>query len=280
MRPVLFQIGESFKAYGYGFCIAVGIILCVAFAYYRAKKKYAIDPDMLFNAAIIGIVAGFIGGKLLYWIVEIKTIIANPHFMLESLTGGFVVYGGLVLGILAPVVYLKWIKKVTVLEKVDLAVASIAMAQGIGRIGCFLAGCCFGREIPAGAWYSFIGVTFPAHPLCEAPAGVALIPTQLISAGGDLLLFLFLWWYTKRERFAGENTCLYIGLYAIGRFLVEMLRGDKIRGFAGALSTSQWISIGMLVLAVVLYFVFRKMGGAPLRVVGPYVEEGKKTTDK
>ena len=272
MHPILFSIGDKLNIYSYGFMIAMGMITCVVVAYLRAGKRYATDPDILFNCALIGIVSGMIGAKITYWIVE---LLRDPeHFnfgdQLKNFTAGFVIYGGLILGVLCCLFYVKKIRKMSFIRIFDIAAPSIAIGQGIGRIGCFLAGCCFGKEIPADAWYSFLGVTFPNDPLCEAPANVLLMPTQLISAAGDLLLAGFLIWYTDRERFAGETSVFYIGLYAIGRFLVEFLRGDAARGSVGPLSTSQFIAIIMLVLSVGLWFFCRKLNIEPLRPVGPY----------
>ena len=274
MHPILFTIGEKLTIYSYGLMIALGMITCVAVAYVRAGKRYATDPDILFNCALIGIVSGMLGAKLTYWIVELLRDPKNFDFgwQIEHFTAGFVIYGGLILGVLCCLFYVKKIKKMSFLRIFDIAVASIAIGQGIGRIGCFLAGCCYGAPIPEGHWLSFIGVIFPNEALCEAPAGVLLWPTQLISAAGDLLLAAFLLFYTDRERFAGETSVFYIGLYAIGRFLVEFLRNDP-RGTVGPFSTSQFIAIIMLVLAVALWFVFRKMNVEPLRPVGPYQKE-------
>lgn len=270
MCPVLFTIGDKITVYGYGLMMALGMVACVAFASWRCKKYYAINPDLMFNIAIIGIIAGIIGAKILYWIVELKNIIADPKFMLKTLTSGFVIYGGLIGGALAPMVYVLFIKKDTFMDKFDIAVASIAMAQAFGRIGCFLAGCCYGKEIPADAWYSFIGVTFPETTYTEAPAGVLLIPTQLISAGLNLLNCVFLTIYTSHERFRGETGCLYIVFYAVGRFFLEYLRGDAARGSVGAISTSQFISIIIFVVGVVLWIILFKKNGSPLRKVGEY----------
>ena len=274
MHPILFTIGEKITIYGYGLMIALGMITCVVVAYLRAGKRYGTDPDILFNCALIGIVSGMIGAKLTYWIVEFLKDPKGFDFVwqLKNFTAGFVVYGGLILGVLCCWFYVKKIKKKSFLKIFDIAAPSIAIGQGIGRIGCFLAGCCFGKEIPAGHWLSFIGVVFPNEALCEAPAGVLLWPTQLMSVAGDLLLAVFLIWYTDRERFAGEVSVLYIGLYAIGRFLIEFLRGDEVRGFVGFLSTSQFIAVIMLVLAVALWFVFKKIHVEPLRPVGAYVK--------
>lgn len=272
MCPTLFKIGDHFQISGYGACIGLGALLCFILAYYRAKKIYAINPDVLINAGLVGLIAGLLGAKIMYWITVFPSFMKDPWFYVRNFGSGFVVYGGLITGILAPIVYLKLIKKESFLDKLDLAVASIALAQGVGRIGCLLAGCCYGQEIPDGAWYSFIGITFAGVEGCEAPAGVSLIPTQIISAVGDFLLCGFLIFYARRERFRGETSVFYILLYAVGRFFVEMLRGDEIRGFVGPFSTSQFVSILMVVLAVVLFFVFRKMNLKPLRASGPYVK--------
>lgn len=276
MCPVLFTIGDKITIYGYGLMMALGMVACVAFACWRCKKKYAINPDLMFNIAVIGIIAGVIGSKLLYWIVEIKKIIADPKFMLNTLTSGFVIYGGLIGGVLAPFVYVTCIKKDTFMDKFDIAVASVALAQAFGRVGCFLAGCCYGKPIPDGAWYSFIGVTFPETAFTEAPAGVLLIPTQLISSGLNLLNFIFLTLYASHERFRGETSCLYIVFYAVGRFFIEYLRGDAARGTVGALSTSQFISIIIFVFGVVLWLFLLKKNGAPLRIAGEYKDKTEK----
>lgn len=123
-------------------------------------------------------------------IVEFKTFIRDPKTVLGS--EGFVVYGGIIAGFLTAIVYCR-IKKLYFLEYFDLAVASISMAQGFGRIGCFLAGCCYGRETT-----SRFGVVFPEGGL--APAGVKLIPTQLISSAGDFLIMIVLLLYYRKNK--------------------------------------------------------------------------------
>ena len=131
--------------------------------------------------------------------------------------------------------------------------ASISMAQGFGRIGCFLAGCCYGRETT-----SRFGVVFPEGGL--APAGVKLIPTQLISSAGDFLIMIVLLLYyrkNKKDGTPGNVGFLYMLLYGVGRFLVEFLRNDN-RGGAWMFSTSQWISMVILAGGIVLYLVNKK----------------------
>ena len=274
MKVVLFQIG-SFSVYGYGLMMALGIVAAFALALIRSKYFYKIDPDIFFNGGIIGLVFGLLGAKVTYWLVEIKSVIANPRMLLD-IGGGFVVYGGVILGILIPIIYLKKIRKTTVLDKLDLAMPSISIGQAIGRVGCLLAGCCYGRPVPEGAWY---GITFPAG--AEAPAGVALYPTQIISAVGNLLLCVFLVLYTNKERVRGEVVTLYMILYSVGRFLVEFLRNDP-RGNVGALSTSQFISIFVFAAGIGLWIFLKHKNLSPLRRAGRFVsaEEQKKADQK
>ena len=125
-------------------------------------------------------------------------------------------------------------------------VAQIALAHACGRIGCFLAGCCYGRETD-----SFLGVVFPEHSM--APSGVKLLPTQLFSSAGDFLIMAILLLYSRKTRPKGRTGALYLILYGIGRFLIEFLRADD-RGTVGSLSTSQFISIGIVAVGLILFF--------------------------
>ena len=181
MHSILFSIGP-FHVYGYGFMIAIGVICAFAIGCALAKRS-GLDDDVLFSMGIVGVIGGIIGAKLLYYIVEFPSILEDPSILL-NFGEGFVVYGGLIAGFLSPLLYTR-IKKLSFLPYLDCAVPGVAFAQGCGRIGCFLAGCCYGEETTA--WY---GVIFPADSL--APAGVSLIPTQLISAAGDFLFALIL----------------------------------------------------------------------------------------
>ena len=132
------------------------------------------------------------------------------------------------------------------MEYFDLCSASIALAQGFGRIGCFLAGCCYGRETT-----SSLGVVFPEGSL--APAGVKVLPTQLFSSAGDFgIMFVLLWHYHHRKK-VGDTGFLYMLLYGIGRFGIEFLRNDN-RGEVGIFSTSQFISLFIIAAAILLFF--------------------------
>lgn len=265
MKINLFSIGK-FTIHGYGLMIAIGILCCVAMASYRAKKN-GLDQEAIVDIGIYGVIGGFLGAKILYVIVEFKTFIKDPKTVLGS--EGFVVYGGIIAGFLTAIVYCR-IKKLYFLEYFDLAVASISMAQGFGRIGCFLAGCCYGRPTD-----SVFGVVFPEDSL--APAGIKLIPTQLISAAGDfaiaiILIILADAVFKKAKEsslkaktgfgmVSGDIGCIYMFLYGIGRFLVEFLRND-VRGTVGNLSTSQFISLFIVAGSIILYVINHKKASA------------------
>ncbi len=242
MKEILFEIGP-FKIYGYGLMIAIGVIAAFAVAMYR-EKKWKIGDDKVFDLGIWSLIGGMIGAKLLFWITELPSLIENPAKIWSTMSTGFVVYGGLIGGILAGYLFCR-VKKLAFLKYFDLVMPSIALAQAFGRVGCFLAGCCYGREAHAG-W----GIIF--HESAYAPNGVSLIPTQLISSGLNFLNFLALILIARRTKKNGQVGALYLVFYSIGRFVLEFFRGDP-RGNVGALSTSQFIAIFMLIAGIVIF---------------------------
>ena len=132
------------------------------------------------------------------------------------------------------------------LSYLDLMIPSVALAQALGRVGCFLAGCCYGKETD-----SPLGVVFTNSDF--APNGVKLLPTQLFMAGGDLIIMAVLLWYAAKRPMRGRTSALYLILYSIGRFFVEFLRNDD-RGTVGMLSTSQFIAIFTFLAGVAGFF--------------------------
>lgn len=249
MHSELFTIG-SVTIYSYGLMMALGMICAVVVSMARAKKR-GLDDDALFNMGLLAILAGVVASKLLYWLVNIKAIIADPSLLLD-LSNGFVFYGGVICGVLVAYLYCRK-KKMDFVQYADCAIPTVALAQGIGRIGCFLAGCCYGKETDG-----ILGIVFPAGSL--APSGVALYPTQLFMAIGNFLLAAFLFWYTRQNKKQASQPGMaliwYMILHATGRFIIEFFRGDE-RGAFLFFSTSQWISLGLLIAAVILVFVLR-----------------------
>lgn len=241
MKNELFSIGP-FTVYGYGLMIAIGILAAYVTAEYRAKK-HGLDPDKIFYLVIWAVVGGFAGAKVLYFLTRLKDIMENPRVLLD-LADGFVVYGGIIGGIFSAMAYCK-IKKMPFLKYFDLVMPSVALAQGFGRIGCFLAGCCYGRETD-----SALGIVF--HNSNYAPNGVKLLPMQLISSGLDFMLCIVLILLDRKKKGDGQIAGFYLVLYSIGRFILEFYRGDLIRGNVGALTTSQFIAIFVALAGVIL----------------------------
>ena len=230
MHNEILTIG-SVTIYGYGLMIGIGVIVAMLTGDKRANKR-GLNGELVYGLTITAVVLGFMAAKVLFIITNWGRFIKAPLDYLSS--EGFVVYGGLFGGILAALGYWK-IKKVSGFDYLDLMVPSVAIAQGFGRIGCFLAGCCYGRETT-----SPLGVVFTHSAF--APNNVRLIPTQLISSAGNFVIAAILLWYASKPRKRFQTTILWILLYSIGRFFIEFLRNDA-RGNVGALSTSQFIAI-------------------------------------
>ncbi|MED9903268.1 MAG: prolipoprotein diacylglyceryl transferase [Lachnospiraceae bacterium] len=240
MYNELFSIGP-FTVHSYGVMIAIGVIAALFVGEARAKKRN-MNGDVLYPMTFLCVILGFMSAKILFCIVEWKLFLEDP---IHVLTGsGFVVYGGIVGGALAAYLYCR-IKKISFVDYFDLMLPSVALAQGFGRIGCFFAGCCYGRETD-----SVFGIAFKNS--AYAPNGVKMIPTQLISSAGMFLIAGILFWYARKERRKGRVGALYMILYSVGRFFVEFLRNDY-RGEIGIFSTSQFISLFVFAAGIVLF---------------------------
>lgn len=243
MKNELFQIGPL-TVYAYGLMIAIGVLVAYLVGEYRAKK-YKLNPEILFSLTISCLVGGIVGAKLLFYIVEIKAIIEDPSILLD-ITHGFVVYGGIIGGILTGYVFCK-IKKLEFWKYFDLVMPSIALAQGFGRLGCLFAGCCYGRETDS--WFHIV-----YEDSSFAPNGVALLPTQIISSGLNFIHFFLLIFLARKVKASGQVAGLYLIFYSIGRFCLEFLRNDP-RGAVSILSTSQFISIFIFIVGVGIFAV-------------------------
>lgn len=242
MKNELLTIGP-FTVYGYGAMIALGILAAYFVAEFRAKKL-KMDAEQVAYITIWCVIGGFIGAKLLFWITEWKSILGKPSFLMQTLSDGFVVYGGIIGGILIGFLYSR-VKKLEFWEYFDLIMPSIALAQGFGRIGCLLAGCCYGYETD-----SVCSITFQTSDF--APNGVALVPTQIYSSLLDFIHFGILLLISKHKKADGVVGAFYLIFYSIGRFVLEFFRGDVERGNVGIFSTSQFIGIFMAIVGVMI----------------------------
>ncbi|MCL1914062.1 MAG: prolipoprotein diacylglyceryl transferase [Eubacteriaceae bacterium] len=240
MHPQLFTIGP-FTIYTYGLMTALGFVSAMLVGSWKAKKN-GLDPDQVYNIVLVALIGGYAGSKLLFYITEIKSIIQNPKMLLD-IGNGFVVYGGLISGSGSVYLYCKK-KNLSFIKYADLLFPSVAMAQGIGRIGCHLAGCCYGKTTTLA-----IGIVFPQGSF--APPGIPLLPTQLISTLGDLAIAAILHTIYAKRTYYGQTTTFYLILYGVGRFAIEFLRDDP-RGSVSFLTTSQFISIFFIVAGIAM----------------------------
>lgn len=227
----------------YGLCMAVAMLLAVGLSYIRTKKRGE-DCDKLITIALFAVVFGLLGSKLLYFFVTyswselVELVRANGFKALME--GGLVFYGGLIGGVIGAFIGAAAVKA-PLSRYSDAVVPTLPLAHAIGRMGCFCSGCCYGRETD-----SWIGMCFPNSITGLAP-DVAVIPTQLIESCANLIVFIFLMIFTIKRRKGFTTLFVYMTCYGVIRFLIEFLRGDEIRGFFGALSTSQWISLALII---------------------------------
>ncbi len=232
MLPELFSIGPI-TIYSYGLMTAIGIIAAIWIGEIQMKKTGIAKEGFLFGMGIACVIGGYASSKILFWITILPEIVENPSRILDF-ASGYVVYGGLIGGVLTAYVYCR-IKKVDFWKSFDLVAPLVALAQCIGRIGCFLAGCCYGQPTE-----SACGIVFENS--LYAPTGIKLFPAQLVSSGLNLINFIVLYVLWKKAKLKkGCVGAIYIINYSVGRFFLEYFRGDLERGNVGSFSTSQFI---------------------------------------
>jgi len=227
--------------------MAIGIIVGYYMLELRAKKR-GFDSDSVFTMAVWAVICGLLGAKILYLLTRAKDLIADPSLFWDCLKNGFVVYGSIIGGILGAWGYCR-VKKLPFLQMFDLTVPGLALAQGIGRIGCLLAGCCYGMEVAKDCPLQIV-----FKDSAYAPNNVPLLPTQIISSVLNVLHFAVLLFLSGKLKNSGQLAGCYLVFYSIGRFVLEFFRGDLIRGNIGTLTTSQFISL--FTGAVGLFMVF------------------------
>ncbi|MST82619.1 prolipoprotein diacylglyceryl transferase [Bilifractor porci] len=245
----LFSIGPL-TFHTYGLMSAIGIIAAYFVLESRIRKK-GLDDSHLFGLLIACLVFGYAGSKLLYIITILPLLASDPDLFLHSLSNGWVIFGGLLGGILGGYLFCRW-KKLPSWKFFDVGMPAVALAQGFGRIGCFFAGCCYGVETSGPVYLEFSHSDY-------APNGIHLVPTQLISSAVDFCIFAFLSVYDKKwKKKDGEDLALYLILYSGARIIVEFWRGDLIRGAVGPFSTSQFIGLFTLAAGIIIFVMRRK----------------------
>ena len=231
----------------YGVLAAIGLIgglwMCVRFA-----VRDGLNENKAWNLGIIAILGALVGAKLMFIVVNWSYFFDHPRELLnpELLQAAGVYYGGFLLGSVAALLYI-WRAGLPLLRTFDDFAPGIALGHSVGRLGCFFAGCCYGRETDA-AW----AVTFTnpyAALISGTPLNVPLHPTQIYESLAVFCIFLVLVAIWKRRSFSGQVIGTYLFLYGIARYFIEFYRGDPGRGsvFGGAMTLTQLISILLVV---------------------------------
>jgi len=233
MHPIICKIGP-FVLYSYGLMLAVAFMVSLLLIREQARKK-GIDFDLIFNLSFVVFVFGIIGARVFYIGQNLFYYIENPLEMIMLQHGGMSWFGGLIAGTCAGILFLKK-RKLAVYPVMDFIVPYVALSQAIGRIGCLLNGCCYGKP-------SEYGIYFPVHD-------AVLIPTQIYSSLILVLIFIILRIVQDRPHKEGQILFLYLLLYSTKRFFIEFWRDDNMVIFSG-LTLFQLLSIAIFVLSVI-----------------------------
>jgi phosphatidylglycerol---prolipoprotein diacylglyceryl transferase len=266
MYPRLFELPWSIGSFGpitvytYGVLLAAAYLLGLKFAMVRAKSR-GLDEARVLDLGIYIIISALIGAKLLLLVTDFRTFMSDPHELMTLARSGGVFYGGLILAVAVALWYIRRVK-LPLWTTCDSFAPGIALGHVVGRFGCLFAGCCYGKPTSM-PW----GITF-TDPFAAANVGTPLNqplhPTQLYEAGAEFIILMVLLWSERKGRpFAGRTFWLYMLLYAISRFIIEFFRGDE-RGNVGVLSTSQFISVLLAPLAIVMLAYLGRRIQAPV----------------
>lgn len=256
MFPKLFDLGPL-SIYSYGVLLAAAYLGGLQFSLIRARQR-GLDPARVMDLGIYIIVSALVGAKLLLVIVDADHFLANPGDILSLARSGGVFYGGLILAVLVGYWYM-WKHQMPTWRIADVIAPGIAFGHVVGRLGCFLAGCCYGHETDV-PW----AVTF-TNPLAQenvgTPLGIPLHPTQLYEAGAELVILgLLLALEHKGRPFHGRTFWGYMLVYGLSRFVIEFFRGDPRGMVFGNISTSQFISLCIVPLSIVMLYWLSRRG--------------------
>jgi len=254
MYPEVFHI--SFL-HTYGVLVAAAFLVALWIAG-RLAKEARLDPEAITNLGIYCALSAIVGAKLMMFLIDIPYYAQHPDeiFSLSTLQAGGVFYGGLIAALAVAFWYMRK-TRLPALPTADIFAPGIALGHAIGRLGCFSAGCCWGRETHL-PW----AVTFTdpeANRLVGVPLGIPLHPTQLYESAAELVIFAILLLSVRRPHVPGAVISLYLMLYSTARFLVEFVRfHEQPNPFGGPLNTSQWISLVLFSLGSYWYFGSRR----------------------
>jgi phosphatidylglycerol---prolipoprotein diacylglyceryl transferase len=250
MYPVLFKLGPL-TIHTYGLFVVMGVLSSIFMARSEAKR-YGMDTDKILDLCFYIVVAAIIGSRLFYVITYLEYFLKEPIEILKIWNGGLVFYGGFIGAAIIVIIYLK-IYRLPLGKTADIGAVALPLGHCLGRIGCFFAGCCYGKtcQMP---W----AVTFQ-HPESLAPLNIPLHPTQLYASVSNLIIFLIIFLYRPYKKFDGQLLLVYIIFYGINRSIIEVFRGD-FRGptLLGVFSISQVIGISAATISFITLILLNR----------------------
>jgi len=255
MHPILAQFG-LITIYTYGVLVTIGVILGLMYARILAKRE-GLPPRAIWNLGIYMIFGALLVSKIWLVIEDWNYYAGNPAqiFSVTMFESAGTFYGGL-FGAIITIILSTRIQRLPLLPVLDISAAALPLSHAVGRLGCFAAGCCYGKPTTL-PW----GVTFKdstAAVLSGTPLDMPLHPTQLYEAAAEFLNFLLLMWFAsgKQRRIPGQILGVYFMLYGAERGIIEVFRGDPGRTmmFHGSASLMQFVSVGLVIFGAWLYF--------------------------
>lgn len=275
VNRVAFSIGDL-PVYWYGILIALGFILAILYVSRRAKE-FGVDADRMLDVILGGAIGGIVGARAYYVILQWDYYGQNLSQIFNTRSGGMAIYGGLIGGVLIGLLMCK-IRRVKCMPALDLVVGGFLIGQGIGRWGNFVNIEAFGANtsLPWGMSSSVITDYLTQHEAeleaigMDIDPNMPVHPTFLYESLWCLLGFAFIAWYTRRRKFDGELTLLYMMWYGAGRAVIEGLRTDSLMIPGTSLRASQVLAAAMVVVAAIIWIVktskVKKAGGRQLFV--------------
>lgn len=250
MFPILFQ-HWGFTLHTYGLLVAAGYLLGI-FVATKAAQRLGMNPDQIFNLAVYLAIGAIVGAKLFLVMQDWRFYVRYPGDLLSAdfLESGGIFYGGLIIALLVLIWYVRR-HRLSWLAVGDAVVPGLALGHGIGRMGCYSAGCCWGKA-SAIPWFSTTFTKPYAHATVGVPLNTPLYPTELMMAAAGIVIFLLLWRKVGRRQYVGELTAFYLFVYGAWRYAIDFFRyySPQAQLFHGLMTDAQLTSLCMMVLAI------------------------------
>ena len=251
MHPILFKIGPI-TIYTYGVFLVIALLVAM-WIIMLESKRIGLDPNKMMDIYFYSIIGGLVGSRIFYVFLFWKDFWPKIWKVFMLWEGGVVFYGGM-FGAFPVCIFLILKYKVSLRSGFDILVFPLPLAHSIGRLGCFMAGCCYGKECTL-PW----AIVF-RNQLSLAPLNIQIHPTQLYSSLTNFIIFIFLILIKTKKQFHGQIIAAYLCLYPIGRTINEFFRGDRRTTFLyGSFSLNHLINATILICGIFLYFYFQRI---------------------